>query len=293
MVLWGGAAVVTEALNYVSKTPNANEVADFVAKTRVYSISNQDDASAWIRSRFESLFFVVVLHTFNKYSMSTWGDICGDRHQHFDQGGPDTSPITNDWVIQHVRIGELGAHYPDIAVIMEGSTPSFFHLISNGLGDPEHPEYESWGGRYKLLDVLGRVRAFGDVADRVFGIKCQRNTTRHGTIWRWRKDYQWDLANRMRWTTTTDYSQANHAPVVSIKGTCSPSILTVLYNVSSAGNSFILDASASWDPDHDALQYNWIWYQEVTCRATGNDAVRDGFVSIQKLDAREQWSMSR
>jgi hypothetical protein len=33
---------------------------------------------------------------------------------------------------------------------MEGDSPSFLYLINNGVGDPEHPDWGSWGGRYEL-----------------------------------------------------------------------------------------------------------------------------------------------
>ena len=44
----------------------------------------------------------------------------------------------------------MGAAYPDVAYGMEGDTPSWLALIPNGLGDPEHPDWGGWGGRYEL-----------------------------------------------------------------------------------------------------------------------------------------------
>lgn len=48
---------------------------------------------------------------------------------------------------------------------MEGDTPAFFPLIQNGLGDPEHPEWGNWGGRWKLLDQSRKVNVFTDATD--------------------------------------------------------------------------------------------------------------------------------
>jgi hypothetical protein len=44
----------------------------------------------------------------------------------------------------------LGTKYPDVAYGMEGDTPTFMNLISNGLNEPEYPNYGGWGGRYEF-----------------------------------------------------------------------------------------------------------------------------------------------
>lgn len=56
---WGGANVLAEALSQVKNERSEEEVAAFVKKLRVYSISDQDDAGAWIRTNFPTLFYIV------------------------------------------------------------------------------------------------------------------------------------------------------------------------------------------------------------------------------------------
>ncbi|KAB8275140.1 hypothetical protein BDV30DRAFT_236840 [Aspergillus minisclerotigenes] len=59
--------------------------------------------------------------------------------------------------------------------VLEGDTPTFLYLISNGLGSPEHPDWGSWGGRYLPVDrspVLA-YNHFHDATDRVVGAKGQ------------------------------------------------------------------------------------------------------------------------
>ncbi|PSN74501.1 DUF1593-domain-containing protein [Corynespora cassiicola Philippines] len=247
---WGGASVVAEALNHVQKTRSAEELSEFIKKLRVYSISDQDDAGAWIRVNFPRLFYVVSIHAMSEYGLAGWSGISGEQYRHFELGGPDSSLVTNEWLEEHVRVGTLGAHYPVYTFIMEGDTPAYLGLIQNGLGDPEHPEWGNWGGRHNLVDKSGRYLLYSDAADWVVGMNNVTYLTRYGTIWRWRREYQYDFAARMQWTLGQNSTDANHAPVAIINGSCGPEIIQMTYKL---GDSIVLDASESWDPDSDQL----------------------------------------
>ncbi|PQE33394.1 cellulose-binding protein [Rutstroemia sp. NJR-2017a WRK4] len=279
LAIWGGAAVLAESLQHVSQTRNSSSLATFISKLRVYSISDQDDAGAWIRATYPSLFYIVSLHAFNEYTLASWTGISSGRL--FDQGGPDASLVTNDWLQQHIRIGSLGAHYPDIAFIMEGDTPSFLPLIQNGLGDLNHPEWGSWGGRFKPLDASRRINTFTDAADYVQGLNGQFFMSNFATIWRWRKAYQYDFAARMAWTASADYAQNNHAPVAVVNETCGPGAMTVDINYN---GTVIFDASASWDPDSDGLRYTWFNYRDVATRLEGGIPAVDDMMNITTLN---------
>ncbi|KAF2704523.1 DUF1593-domain-containing protein [Pleomassaria siparia CBS 279.74] len=260
VLAWGGANVLAEALNHVSKTRTAEEIATFVGKIRVYSISDQDDAGAWIRSRWPKLFYIVDLHAFNNYHLSSWQGISGEVFRNFDKGGPDTSLVTNDWLQEHIRIGPLGAHYPNWTFIMEGDTPSYLGLIQNGLYSPDHPEWGSWGGRHALLDASNNSQTYAQVYDTVVGINGQVYQSPPATIWRWREGYQFGFANRMQWTIEGNYSSNNHEPVVILNGTCGPEPLVVKYQIN---QTIVLDASESWDPDNDDLSFKWEHYRDI------------------------------
>lgn len=78
----------------------------------------------------------------------------------------------------------------------------------------------------------------------------------------------------MGWTVsagnTTDggvtYAGAsNHHPVVVVNGSCGTLELSYEF-----GQSIVLDASESWDPDGDALSFDWFHYREVTMRLEGD-----------------------
>ncbi len=64
---------------------------------------------------------------------------------------------------------------------------------------------------------------------------------------------QRDFANRLRWTVTPSYANANHAPVVTVPA---------LDRSAAAGDTVVLDGSAT-DPDGNALTYKWWEYKDV------------------------------
>src|SRR6266581_2540586 len=61
--IWGGANTLAQALLEVRATRTPEQLAKFVARLRVYSISDQDDAGPWIRREFPALFYIVTPST--------------------------------------------------------------------------------------------------------------------------------------------------------------------------------------------------------------------------------------
>lgn len=289
--IWGGANTLAQALFEVRASRTSDQLADFIRKIRVYSISDQDDAGPWIRKHFPALFYIVRPTTPDngEYVYSTWTGISGDVFYQNCQGA-DGAMVTNTWLDKHIRSkGELGALYPQFDYIMEGDTPSFLGLISNGLASYHSPSWGGWGGRYIYRKSYGESRplwtqgggASVSSRDAVKGTDGKTYISDQATIWRWRNDFQQDFAARMDWTIK-DYSDANHNPEVIINGKRGVNPIELSVDV---GGSVVLDAKGSSDPDNNTLSYTWFHYPEagfemgqgmaeITLQALAADRVR-------------------
>lgn len=253
ITIWGGAAVLAETLDRVNKSRSPEEVTAFVSKLRVYSISDQDDAGPWIRMMFPKLFWVSSMHAMTEYRMATWHGI------NASEPGSDTTLVGNQWLKKNIQNkGPLGALYPDVMFGMEGDTPSFLYLIPNGLGNPEYPNWGSWGGRYgQIVDFIG---LWTDAVDDVIGIDGKPYSSNKATVWRWREAFQNDFAARMTWSVTDQFEQANHPPTPVLNGTTGLGAVT--FDVC-AGQPVNLSAKGSTDVDGNKLSYRWFTYKEV------------------------------
>ena len=268
VTVWGGPGVLAQALWKVRQTRTKAQVDRFVAKLRVYAISDQDDSGPWIRNEFPGLFYIV--NPGPNFHQSTWIGISGDNfHGRF--GGADYSLVTNEWLNTNIRSkGPLGEAYPNWKFQMEGDTPSFLYLVQNGLGSPEHPDWGGWGGRYELYTPrtdrwfsAPETRPIWTTAtDEVLGLDNKWQTSNHATVWRWRSAFQNDFAARMDWTIKP-YGQANHPPV--------PRLDHAETLTAKPGERVDLSATASSDPDGDALSYEWFVYEEAGTRPMANN----------------------
>ncbi len=263
VLVWGGPNCLAQALWKVKNTRSPEELQKFVSKLRVYTISDQDNSGPWMRKTFKDLFYIASpgFHRYGGYHFATWSGISGDNfHARF--AGADFSIVDNPWLDRHIRSkGPLGAEYPFMTYLMEGDSPSFMYLINNGLGDPDHPDWGSWGGRYEFYQprtekwfLEPEIRPlWTNARDEVFGMDGKWHTTNHATIWRWRSHYQNDFAARMDWTVKS-YKEANHPPV--------PRLDHEQYLTAKVGEEVTLSARGSTDPDGDKLSYQWIYYGE-------------------------------
>ncbi|KAL3448013.1 hypothetical protein BJX65DRAFT_317618 [Aspergillus insuetus] len=260
VLVWGGTNVLAQALQHVSESQPTSVMETFTSKLRIYAISDQDDTGHWIRTTFPSLFYIVSLHAWKEYPMAAWTGISGDLFAPIDNGAPDKTKITREWLKKHIQIGPYGSTYPDYTFIMEGDTPTFLYLIQNGLGSCENPHWGSWGGRYGRVSLDANL--YSDVKDEVEVPRTAAKAfSNQATIWRWRDAFQDDFAARMQWTLGADRAGVNHAPVVIVNGSSGPEYL---YLEAEAGAVVTLDASATYDPDDDEVSFRWFQYKEPT-----------------------------
>jgi Protein of unknown function (DUF1593) len=305
--IWGGANTLAQALMDLRSQVSGAELNKIVARLRVYSISDQDDAGPWIRGQFQALFYIVSPSRPNSDSsyFATWSGISGDVYYRNCEGA-NTSLVTNEWLDKNIRAkGPLGKLYPKFMFIMEGDTPSFLGLIDNGLNAYRRPDWGGWGGRYVYLQPYGETHAIwtqgGDEffrrssQDDVAGVDGKIHTSDTATIWRWREAYQNDFAARMDWTIQ-DFAHANHNPVAVVDGKRGTDPIEVEMK---AGETVTLDAAETSDPDGNKLAYNWFVYPEAGLTGmNGADIEISGSASqavkvTAKSSYREGWLEGR
>ena len=259
IAVWGGASDLAQSLWKVKNTRSQNAVQEFIEKLRVFFIGKQDSSNQWIIDTFPTMWLILAL------------DRNGDKWESGYRGmfwGGDMDSTSKPWLHEHV-IGQnvLADNYPDHAytggedknpnmALKEGDSPSFLYFLENGLNNPDHPEWGSWGGRY----TLERDQFYRDANDDYFDVQTGAiiNSPR-ATIFRWRTDFQNDFAARVQWGTDS-YGEANHHPIVNVNGNSGKTPLEISVKT---GNVVRLDAGKSSDSDNDALHFEWFVYKEV------------------------------
>jgi hypothetical protein len=262
--IWGGPNTLAQALWEVRASRSPDEVNKFVAKLRVYAISDQDDSGPWLRREFPNLFYIVSPSnptSYLEYYRATWNGISGGRG---DQAAPGYhfDMVDNPWLETNVikNHGPLGALYPRLQYVMEGDTPSFLGLIDRGLGWEISPAYGGWGGRYALYQPAGETRPIWtdnvNNRDRVEVERDRFETSSQATIWRWREQFQNDFAARMDWCVADDFKQANHNPRPALNGHRSTDVVML----SAKAGSTVKLSAAGTDAGDDGQNVKLTWW---------------------------------
>ena len=227
---WGGANTLAQAIWRVKQTRSAEELKKFVRKFRIYTITDQDMQYSMRMNRSYSSHMWLRKEFADDlqfvWDEGTWQEQCelGKRHwqQHKDniQGR-----------------GALGGEYPTYKWGVEGDTPSFLYVMPNGLNNPEDPHQCGWAGYHErgmCADSL--TTAWTSWQEPVRSISM-------GYKQRFYPDELNDFMARMQWAAEG-------------KGNLNPYIVIQNDTI----NSLSLDASKSFDPDGDNLQFSW-WQQ--------------------------------
>ena len=208
-----------------------------------------------------------------------------------DKKGPYTwKPFTynatgqHQWALEHIKNhGALGGLFPlretptgKLVFIEGGGTIPWVGLIHQGLSDISQPSWGGWSGRFsneKIKNVPSRhesVRVdevtYGDYYVYTEDSDEWNDTTTNENynsiytpVWRWRQAYFNDFQCRMDWCVAS-FENANHHPVAAIN---SDKTEKIHFINAKAGQSIMLDASASFDPDGDIIKYSWWVYKEA------------------------------
>src|SRR5262245_27781011 len=95
---WGGTNTLAQALLQARASRSAAELERLVAKLRVYTISDQDDAGPWLRREFPALHYIATPSTQDgeQYYFATWTGISGDRFYR-NAPGADFTTFSDEW----------------------------------------------------------------------------------------------------------------------------------------------------------------------------------------------------
>lgn len=239
VLVWGGSADLAQALWRVRENREKEAFERFLTKVRVHFISEQDSTCAWIKESFPGLFTITQIRAYRgmyrggneRLSSSRWVKENARGH-----GAP--GELYPDYQGGDIWSSQLGA----VRGIKEGDTPSFLAILPNGLTDLDHRELSSWGGRFEGAD--GRLV---DVADTSLVVAADPDP-RMSSVYRWRPAFQAEFEARLDWCVKW-YGEANHPPLVKVAGMRTRSVKT--------GDSLMLDARSSIDPDGNGLLYRW------------------------------------
>lgn len=242
VLIWGGSNTLAQALKHMKETLPQSEFATLRSRIRVYAISDQDDTGEWIRYNYPDIFYICSIHAFSHYAVAGWRGMWeGLSHLAVEK-------VSMPWIMQYIKMGELGEVYPSRPYGAEGDSPSFLYLIQNGLGDPEHPNYGSWGGRWSFANEGSHHYADAlDTFHMTYEQGSGNETSSQVTVARWRDHFQNDMAIRMQWSISPDFSNGTHPPVPIVNGHKGPVSLRMAVN---PGSSVTFDASSTYDPDH-------------------------------------------
>ena len=252
VAIWGGSTELAQALWRVRNDRTPEQLRAFLGKLRVYAISHQDDTGPWINETFPDLFYVLA-------KAGPGRDMREGAYRGMYLGG-DESLTSREWIDLHLRHGRgpLGALFPTRtwtapnphATLKEGDTPSWFYFLPFGPGDPAHPGWGSWGGRFRR-ERGGLYRDATDTVGRV--------TDARSTVWRWRPAFQAEFAARALWCVKPP-AEANHQPVAVLNGDQTAAAVEL---TARPGAEVRLTAAGSSDPDGDRLTYRWFVYPEA------------------------------
>jgi len=233
--VWGGGNTAAKAF-YKLKTEYPNDYERAISKVVMYNIWYQDNAGNYIETYHPKVTMVY----------------CGSFSGVWDYR---SQPNTTDFITNNVKNnhGPLGALYPQ-TYISEGDSPSFFYTYYNGLRNYENPTYGGWGGRFTKL--AGFENVYTDAVEDGDVKQSMR---------RWVNQVNNDFQARMDWCVAQKFSDANHPPMIKIKGECDIK--------AKPGQKIQLNANGTTDPDGNKLTFKWRQYKEA--------GTYDGIIKIE------------
>lgn len=238
---WGGSNTLAQTLWRLQKECPPEELINYLHKLRVYTITDQDMCYAmrlqhdysshqWMRKEFgDHLIFI--------WDESAWlnQNELGKRNW-------------NKYAALIQGKGEMGKVYPTYKWGVEGDTPSFLHVMPNGLNNPSEPTQAGWGGYH--------VHGMSPDSVTVSWTNWQQPTKQISDKYekRFYPDIFNDFAARMEWAQK---GTGNVNPDVIVNGHKGVEAIEL---EALPGTTILLGACESSDRDGDHLSFHW-WRQ--------------------------------
>jgi hypothetical protein len=184
-----------------------------------------------------------------------WGDgkqmVKGDVMDYFGFTGYTDQQLRQMGYVVWMPVQEKGSW------LGEGDDGTFMNMPANGLRAFENASYGGWGGRaITEREMTSLSLSPTDTSQQSMVAMLSRLNKITGTLPDFFPAAQRDFAARLKWSVTSKYSDANHAPVVTIEGP-----LNIL---ASAGQTIKLNGNVT-DPDGNKVSIKWWQLRVGTC----------------------------
>lgn len=258
VLAWGGANTLAQAIWRMKQMYSEEKWKPMIEKLCVYTITDQDviwserrnyqtTSHHWMRKECgEALRFI-----WDESAWRTQNELSGARWDEY---------------ATHIQgHGNMGKVYPTYLVRhgVEGDTPSLLHLMPNGLNDPLVFDHVGWGGYFKW----GLSRDNETYCYTNYDTEVQKISRKYEEDFYYKAFY--DFAARMDWAKD---GEGNTNPIVNVNKRFDKQALRLS---SKPGEKLVLDASRSYDPEGDALQYKW-WIIPEAGTYTGAVSIEGG-----------------
>lgn len=271
ILAWGGANTFAQAIWQVQQERTPEQVKEFLHKFRIYTITDQDVPWHWRHSNYPFSSHFELRRDLSEDLMFFW-----DESAWLTQNDIGSSNW-NEYAEHIQNHGNLGSIYPKNKWGVEGDTPSYLHVLPNGLHDPSVPEMTGWGGYFEWgLGMDEATYSYTNHAGAPNEISEKYENYFYPAIFN-------NFAARMDWAAK---GEGNRNPVVRINGDKS---LEIIELSSAPGEIIRLDASESFDPDGNAMNFKW-WHMPESGTWDGLAEIADAGTPSAAVKAPENAS---
>lgn len=254
ILAWGGANTFAQAIWQVQQERTPEEVSAFLRKFRIYTITDQDVPYHDRHTNYPFSSHFQMRKDMSDDLMFFW-----DESAWLSQNAIG-SANWKDYVENIQGHGNLGSIYPNYKWGVEGDTPSYLHVLPNGLHDPSVPEMTGWAGYFRWGTGMDNATcSYTNHSGEVKEISQKYEKYFYPAIFN-------EFAARMDWAA---YGEGNRNPVAIVGGSRTLDVLSIEVKPETPVS---LDASASYDPDGDSLDFKW-WVMSESGTWQGDVAI--------------------